>query len=239
MPFDCISQNCINVQERWTVKGEAQGIWHLWDVSSMSYTVSQRPTFSLNHKDWNWERLATWDTPALPPPCCLWWAAGVCRGPARDGSAPSYHPRRSTVPLPWSSSPWCLSYHCQIVFHFLCGLSLPLELPLQLSPLLWFHRQDAGFHPVITLLSVPSGCPPSGPLPRAWHFLLSSHNKPGSGSRGELCGERKYLLLETRSLTAGQHEEKGLWIKFAVCKLSFGVGCSIYLSWLSSPVAFT
>lgn len=195
------------------------------DMSSMSYTVSQPPAFSLNHKDWNWERLATQDLPcsasALLP---LVRAAGVCRGPARDGSAPSYHPWRSTVPLPWSSSPWCLSYHCQIVFHFLSGLSLPLELPLQLSLVLWFHGQDAGFPPAITLLSVPSGCPPSGPLPPAWHFLVSSHNNSESGSRGELYGERKYLLLETQSLTAGQHEEKGLWIKTCCLQVKFWSG---------------
>lgn len=94
-------------------------------------------------------------------------AAGVCRGPAR-GWQRSW---LSLLVLSHASSRELLSMACptiaQFVFHFLSGLSLPLGLPLQLSPLLRFHRQDVGVPPATTLLSLPLGCPPSGPLPPA------------------------------------------------------------------------
>lgn len=84
-----------------------------------------------------------------------------------DGSSPGYHRWRSAVPHPGSSFLRRVFYHCPICFRFLSGLSLPLGLPLQLSPLLQFHRQDVGFPPAATLLCLPLGCPPSGPLPPA------------------------------------------------------------------------
>lgn len=67
----------------------------------------------------------------------------------------------------------------------------------------------------------------------------SFFNKLGSGSCGELCGEDKYLLLESQSLTAGQCREKGLWRKPGCLQIIFWVRCSIYLSWLSLPMAYT
>lgn len=64
-----------------------------------------------------------------------------------------------------------------------------------------------------------------------------SFHKLGSGSCGGLCGEDKYLLLESQSLTAGQCRGKGLWIKPCCLQIIFWIGCSIYLSWLSCPMA--
>lgn len=61
--------------------------------------------------------------------------------------------------------------------------------------------------------------PPFSPvgLPSLWASspcltFPSFFNKLGSGSCGELCGEDKYLFLESQSLTAGQCRGKGLWI---------------------------
>lgn len=145
-----------------------------------------------------------------------------------------HHPRGGWITVnpagasPGSSSLLGVSCHCQIVFSF-PQWTFPSGLPLLLSSPLRFHRQDAEFPPMTALHSLLLGCPPCGPLPPCLTFP-SSFNKLGSGSCGGLCGEDKYLLLESQSLTAGQCRENGLWIKP-------WMGCSIYLSWLSFPMA--
>lgn len=68
----------------------------------------------------------------------------------------------------------------------------------------------------------------------------SFFSKLGSGSCGELCGEDKYLLLESQSHCWAIQGERSVdkILLLANYILDGWMGCNIYLSWLSCPMAY-
>lgn len=123
---------------------------------------------------------------------------------------------------PGSSSLLCVSYQCQVVFPFpqwtlsFWASTAALSTPVISQAGCWVsHCDNSPFSPVgLPSLWASSPCLTFPPF----------FSKLGSGSYGELCGEDKYLLLESQSLTAGQCREKGLWIKPCCWRIIFWMG---------------
>lgn len=231
-PLGQLSQNCINVQERWIVKGSQGNPVLVKEISLMFFIVCQPPTFhwiiklTLGNAD-------STGVPSTPLPChLLVRASGVCCVLLGDGSqlwllviTRELLSAESALPLPD-----CFSISS--VDFAVWASTAAFSTPLVSQAGCWVsHCDNSPFSPV--------------GLPSLWASFPcltfpSFFSKLGSGSCGELCGEDKYLLLESQSHCWAIQGERSVdkILLLANYILDGWMGCNIYLSWLSCPMAY-